>query len=85
MRVYVCVCVCSKCGAFTPVELIRVEEVRLISGTGGLERPQHDVLVRDTLIKKGERHTKKKKRRKSERSETRANTDDGNVANVVVM
>lgn len=49
-----CVCVCSKCGAFTPVELIRAEEVRLISGTGGLERPQHNVVVKERLIKKKE-------------------------------
>lgn len=55
-----CVCVCSKCGAFTPVELIRVEEVRLISGTGGLERPQHDVAMRDTPIKKEERRARNK-------------------------
>ena len=52
---------CSNCGALTPAELIRVEEVGLISGTGGLERHQHEAAQRDAPIKKrGETHDRSK-------------------------
>lgn len=52
-------CVCSKCGVFTLVELIRSEEVRLISETGGLERPQHNVVAKETLIRRETRNSNK--------------------------